>query len=219
MGRASLALRLAVLLILGPLSFGTLGCRTTTLASDQVDLREGVIKLYEQQLFDNVVRAHRRMPMLLVSYSALQGTVTTKVSGTGTLTKTALDNTFGAALASGNITDADTTTKSLAVTIGRDVALGVKGEPVTTSDPYDRIIKFADTAGSIMSCTTPPEHECEYVVIGKYDGVYYWVPTASRTAFFNLYNEAVLRFNPPKILNSLQELFDFANSPLIQRVQ
>lgn len=201
------------------LLMGSTACRSTTLASDQLDLREGVIKLYEQQLFDNVVRAHRRMPMLLVAYSSLQGTVTTKVSGTGTLTKTGLDNTFGGPLVSGNVTDADTTAKSLAVTIGRDVALGVKGEPVTTSDAYDKIIKFADTKGSIESSAIPPADEGEYVVIGKYDGVYYWVPSASRTAFFNLYNEAVLRFNPPKILNSLQELFDFANSPLIQRVQ
>jgi len=195
------------------------GCRSATLKSDQVDLREAVINLYREQLFDNIVRFKRMEPMLLVTYSQLQGQVTTKVSGSGTATKAELDNTFGAPPGVGNVTDVDTLTHSLSVTIGQDIALTLRGDPVTLADTYNAIIKFAQTAGYLERGKEPPGDANSYVAMKRFGDEYYWVPESARPAFIDLYNQTVLKFNPGKLFSTLQELMDFNSAPMIQSVQ
>ena len=199
-------------LLIAPLA----SCRTATLRHDQLDLREAVIDLYERQVFDNLVRVKLRKPLLMVSYGAMQGKITTKMSGSGEFTDAALDNTFGAAPGAGNITDADTNTLKVTVTLNRDVELGVKGEPVTEATVYNA---FIEASIEIKDCPTAPTEK--YVVMCKFDGQYYWIPEspANRSAFFDLYNKTVLRVNPARIFSNLQELFDRADSPEIKSVQ
>lgn len=193
-------------------------CRSTTLQHDQVDLRDSVIALYEEQVFDNVVRASRREPMLLITYSSLQGSVTTKVSGSGSLTKAATDNTFGAPPGVGNITDADVQTSNVTVSLSKDVLLSVKGDPVTVAESYDAFIAFAANPEYLAHSKTAPRPE-DVVVFKQYGDEYYWIPESARAPFFNLYNHTVLRMNPGRVFSTLQELWDLGDSSRIQQVQ
>src|ERR1051325_7222360 len=68
-------IRRATILLAALASMG-MGCRPRVLREDQYRFRAAVLDLLEDQLIDNLIRAHKGLPIVHIDYETIGGTVT-----------------------------------------------------------------------------------------------------------------------------------------------
>lgn len=153
------------------------GCRSDRLVSDQSCFRSQLLDLYTEQLMDNLIRAHKGLPILHVDYTNITGSMTD--SGTAGL---ALDFPGVTSTGGGSL----------------ECQLTVTGNPViANAEVYNAYLNFIALPDAlIQSAEAPPEGAAHIVQCD--DDCYYWVPITYRREFFDLAMRTIARADVPK---------------------
>jgi len=175
------------------------GCSTTLAKMDHMQMRSRMIEYTEDQIMDNLVRAHMRLPLVHFDLNKMDAIVKTGLSGTvsggQTLTRTGQGvstNSNGAIVSVvGTAINAAQRPFTFSASPSRDNTITVGVTPVlNANEVYEAYEYFANLPGSIICSPRPkvapgaedPHH------FGRTweDGKYYWVPTRYREEFFKL---------------------------------
>jgi hypothetical protein len=113
------------------------GCRAQLLESDQVEIRQSLLDMYQDEVMDNLIRTELRLPVIEVDYRTMTGTVTSLTKGTAGYSQTMTHNGFAG---SGGPT-VPIRQISAVPTFGAEqdntVQLTLTGEPVCDPTIYD----------------------------------------------------------------------------------
>jgi hypothetical protein len=174
--------------ILVLLSAGLSGCAVHELHSDQDKIRCSLLDLYTNQIMDNLIRAHNKMPIIQVDYANATATVTAKeMSSLGDMLVATHTNALTtAAMRVLALTNTTVNTLTTGGSLDHTNQVSVIASPVTASDAvYDAYEAFLAIDGSLnMTCEPPPPgtaHLCKRC--GKN---YYWVPVGYEREFLRL---------------------------------
>ena len=113
------------------------GCRSELLETDQLQIRQSLLDMYQDEVMDNLIRTQLRLPVIEVDYRTMTGTVTSLTRGTASYGQTMTHNSFAG---SGGPT-VPLRQISATPTIGGEqdntVQLTLTGEPVCDPTVYD----------------------------------------------------------------------------------
>ncbi len=128
----------AIFLVLLPFFF--VGCTTTHVQWDAVQMREGVVDYYNDEIMDNLIRAVNGQPFVHVDVAGLQAVATSKLAGSvgGGETRTRTNGTSPAMTAAGVVaTFSHMLTKPFTVSVNpeRDDNLTISSAPVIGALP------------------------------------------------------------------------------------
>ncbi len=115
------------------------GCTPHRLGYDHREMRNELLKAYDEQLLDNLIRAKRGEPLLHIRYGEIKGTAATNAKLSGTIADKDTDSVNGTTIIEG---DEDNTSASAEVSIAS--TMEVVGTPVL-DDPelYEAYRAFA----------------------------------------------------------------------------
>lgn len=169
-------------------ALGLVGCRSAQLGNDQADMRQTLLRLYEQQVLDNLIRAREKLPIVQIDYSNMTGT---------------LDQNAAAEL-SGTMTRQSNTPTALFATLLRFViyVVGLKasaseraqltltGQPVILVDSvYDEYLDALAKDPNLVEKAKEPLPDGSYHLKREFRGDTWYVANtdAKKAAFFKLY--------------------------------
>jgi len=162
---------LVVLALLSSCLFAS-GCAVAQAHRDQDQMRTALLDLYTNQVIDNLIRAHNRMPIIQLDYTQAQGMITVQSNA--------------------NLTDAFTTTGPNANLLTGMLGLQntnqitISASPVTTSNEvYDAYLQFLSEPDRLLATAEPPAAGTAHIC-RKCGDLYYWVPVWHRDKFFEL---------------------------------
>ncbi len=176
------------------------GCQTVKrVKSDHQGARDAVTDLQTLQVFDNVVRLHKGLPIVHVDYKLVNARTEDTLSGeigvTGSRERTrenGSSDTQGAALATvftgakKLVQDVDPRGNATGKTYSW---LQIDAAPVVqtahASKVYGAYLEFVDCDGNVECGRTPPAAH-EVVMRRQYGGTWFWIPTHARGAFRKL---------------------------------
>ena len=177
-------------------------CANSLLCYDQNRMRSCVNDLYTNQVMDNVIRVHNRLPIVQLDYSKITATVTVEtdpsLSGSDML---AWSRSTGLI---------PMRTLSKMRSLMQNISYGVSGkdtnvvtmsaDPVTTQDSiYTAYLQYDRIPDSLMESSEPPPCGAAHIV-RRCGRIYYWIPIAHRDDFFKLaLTTTVLRGQPLSI--------------------
>ena len=173
-----------LLAVLGTIS----GCKAHQVERDGVTFRTALINIYEEQAFDNLVRARSFRPYVQVAYHDLLVQEVDMVSGMITNTN-AGEKDPTTSFATGAVTQmlAKKLSNSLALqgNASRQGTMSFHADPITDkNDIYDNYQSFAFNPQFFKVNDHPPDKKVHY--IRKYDGRYFWIPCEAEPAFQDL---------------------------------
>ncbi|UUO08962.1 hypothetical protein M4951_11730 [Blastopirellula sp. J2-11] len=151
------------------------GCHATKpLRRDQDDFRQALLEMETNQIFNNLVRAKRGLPIIHVDYDRISGVVTQT----------------GNAQIGGSYTDivggAVTRVLSPSVSGKQDNQLGVTGNPVRDKpEVYVSYLQYLALGDGLVFTTFAPPPGSAHLCTETCDG-FYWVPTHRTGDFFKL---------------------------------
>lgn len=165
----------------------SIGCAVGQAHSTQDQIRCSLLDLYTDQVMDNIVRTHNRLPIVQLDYTQAQGMITVKntasVGDNQTWTKT---NVLSLPALTRMITKTSTNVLNGSLGLENTNQITIAAVPVTTSNEvYDAYIQFLSLPGSLVQTAEPPSDGAAHIC-RKYDDCYYWVPTFYRDQFFEL---------------------------------
>ncbi len=156
---------------------GVSACTSNRLAYDHRVMRDELLKLYDEQLMDNLIRAYNGQPLLQIKYGVIDGTSTTNAELSGTISDDdkAVIN-FGA---NNEFTDSDSTGGTGKVEITSEMKIA--GTPVLNDQELiDEYRNFAEKF--LQQTSDPPPHDAilsdtrQEWEKGRLRTMYYWVP-------------------------------------------
>ena len=170
------------------LSVSVSGCAVQQLHNDQDKIRCSLLELYSNQIMDNLIRAHNKLPIVQVDYANATATITAKeMSSLGDMPVLTHTNAFTSAVASMlALTNITVNTVSTAGSFDHVNQVSVIAAPVIASDAvYDAYESFLAIDGSLqVTCDPPPTsaaHLCK-----RCGEVYYWIPVGYEREFLRL---------------------------------
>jgi hypothetical protein len=167
---------------------GSSGCAVHELHQDQDQIRIALLDLYTNQIMDNLIRAHNKMPIIQIDYTSATAMVTMKE------TAGVMDNL--AATNAGVLTTAAAKTFAITKTtlntltgnglLDHTNQVYLTATPVTATDAvYDAYDEFLSMPGSLqITCDPPPDHAAH--LCKRCGKLYYWVPMEFQKAFLGL---------------------------------
>jgi len=162
-------------------AFALTGCRSAQLGHDQSDMRETLLRLYQSQILDNLVRTKLNYPIVQVDYSNLTGTVeqvaAAGVGGSARKEKSLFDDVKSLLL-------------SWSVTATETANLTMTGQPVITTDVvYQAYIDALQKDPDLVKPLADKEKLApgSYHVRHEFRGRTWYVPADKAPAFFKLY--------------------------------
>jgi hypothetical protein len=194
---------------------GLSGCRSAVLQKDQDRFRQVILDSYTNQIMDNVIRTANGMPIVVVDYTNITGTVTDMGSAGATPSQVTTDDTklaFGAILRLAQLTSRTVermfqNTAAWSVNASRMSQLSVTGTPVIDHpDVYRAYLEFVDKPGRLVRDCNPPPPGVAHITrkVGK---DYFFVPVEYRRDFFELaLKTTVMRGEP----TAAQEVYTVA---------
>lgn len=164
------------------------GCRAAQLGLDQSDMRVTLLKLYQEQVLDNLVRAKLHYPIVQVDYSNLTGTLNQVASATVGQTETRTNNT-PASNATGSLLDkVRTFVLNYSGTASQTANLTVTGQPVISTDSvYQAYLDALKNDPDIVKRADKQLQKGEYHLTHEFQGNTWYVPADMAEAFFKLY--------------------------------
>jgi hypothetical protein len=70
------------------------GCRSELLEQDQLEIRQSLLDMYQDEVMDNLIRTQLCLPVIEVDYRTMTGTVTSLSKGSAGYTQTMTHNAF-----------------------------------------------------------------------------------------------------------------------------
>lgn len=124
------------------------GCRSEQLGQDQHDMRSAMLRLYDDQLMDNLIRAKLRLPILQVDYSNATGTLEQDETANVQDTYTKVINNFASIptvtqLAAPAVRGTNTNAWQSGLTGTQKGTLTVTGQPLNNVDLVYELYKIA----------------------------------------------------------------------------
>jgi hypothetical protein len=164
------------------------GCAVYEMHKDQDLLRGTLLKLYTDQVLDNLIRASSGLPIIQIDYSSVGANVTVDASVTGgdsnTATHVSMLTMAAAKTAAITRTALNTIMGGASATNTNIVSL--TGNPVLSSDEvYNAYLEYLGIPGSLQkSCGPPPDGTAH--IWKRCNDWYYWVPLSFQKQFFDL---------------------------------
>jgi len=190
---------------------------------NQVEMRSALLEMYQDQVMDNLVRSHLRLPTMQIAYSNATGTATNLNKATLTGGRTETENHFASAgtsalrvlLYSLSLTDELDTTNQMTLT-----ANPVFNKEVSLA--YQNFMAEEDAAKTqfLMSSPKMPPKGTYTAAYKFQNSTYYYIPFSNSDhraadAFIRLYNDVAV-VAPPKASTFLDQ---FLNEQTLQRLQ
>ena len=153
------------------------GCRSRQLARDGIGARQALLRLYTDQLMDNLIRARNHQPFVQMRYYDLLVQETDTVGGGAEVGQSATTGPVGRTI--GKVFSVSASGSRVSLT-------SLKAEPVTDqNDVYQMYRDFAFNPYQFVVSHEPPP--CGTHIVRRHSGVYYWVPLEAAPAFAELY--------------------------------
>ncbi|HEY3964990.1 MAG TPA: hypothetical protein VGM05_10605 [Planctomycetaceae bacterium] len=173
------------------------GCAVYQLGSDQDKIRCTLLDLYTNQIVDNLIRAHNKLPIIQMDYSNATATVTMKeTSGVNNNLATTSANVFTAAAGMLVVTNTTLNTVTGMGSLDHTNQISVVGTPLaSTAAVYDAYEKFLSDGGLNVTCDPPSPgaaHVCK-----RSGNLYYWVPVEYQKEFLRLSLATTAQRAPP----------------------
>jgi hypothetical protein len=167
------------------ISVSLVGCRAGQLGHDQADMRETLLKLYQDQVLDNLVRTSLNFPIVQVDYNNITGTVQQTASATAGQTITTTRNSFLNATGA-LLRRVFTYVYNFSATGSEVATMTVTGQPVITTDSIYHHYVDAVAKGVILEVKGPVQ-DVKHHLVHKFQGKTYYVPSEKADEFFRLY--------------------------------
>jgi len=167
---------------------GLSGCAVFEAQKDQDKLRGALLDLYTNQIMDNLIRAHNRLPIIQLDYTTASAMVT--IAATGSFSDSHAETTSNVlSLPSKAVSATNTVFSTLMGSVGLSNTnqITLSATPlITANEVYDAYFEFlglGDDSLLVTSDQPPPgaAHICR-----KCDTLYYWVPVKYRDEFMKL---------------------------------
>jgi hypothetical protein len=113
------------------------GCRSELLQTDQVQIRQSLLDMYQDEVMDNLIRTQLRLPVIEVDYRTMTGTVTSLTKGTAGYTQTMTHNSFATSGSAVVPLRQISAVPSVGAEQDNTVQLTLTGEPVCDPTVYD----------------------------------------------------------------------------------
>jgi len=170
-------------------ALGLVGCRSAQLGNDQSDMRHTLLRLYEDQVLDNLIRTRERYPIVHVDYSNMTGTMNQAASATLGSTMTRTTNTPNPGFVN-TLLKVVTYVVNLSGTASETANLTMTGQPVIAVDSVyqeyiDALAQDPDLIAKLGKDKTLDSKD--YHLKREFQGDTWYVPAAKKDAFFNLY--------------------------------
>jgi len=133
------------------------GCRADILKRDQIEIRQALLDMYQDEVMDNLIRTKLMLPVIQVDYHTMTGTMTSLTKGIGGYSKEADRNQFGAA--AGSVTPVHVTKTFPSITGEQDEStqLTLTGEPVCDDKLYEAYEEYLYGSSAKAAPTGPHE--------------------------------------------------------------
>jgi hypothetical protein len=170
-------------------ALGLVGCRSAQLGNDQADMRQTLLRLYEEQVLDNLIRAKEKYPIVQVDYSNMTGTMNQVASTNVGSSMTRVTNTPSNALTSFFIRTV-TWVANFGASASETANLTMTGQPVIAVDSVyqeyiDALAQDPDLIAKLGKDKTLDSKD--YHLKREFQGDTWYVPAAKKDAFFKLY--------------------------------
>ena len=164
------------------------GCKAHQVERDGVSFRTALLNIYEEQSFDNLVRARTFRPYVQVAYHDLLVQEVDMVSGMITNTNSGEKDptkTIAAGVATQMFAKKLSNSFGLQGNASRQGTLSFHADPITDkNDIYEHYQAFAFNPQLLKISEHRPEGKIHYV--RKHEGRYYWIPCEAEPAFQDL---------------------------------
>jgi hypothetical protein len=162
------------------------GCRAEQLRTDQFEMRQALLRLYMDQIMDNLIRIRNDLPIIQLDYTQMTGTVTDQVNAGGGWNQSNTANRFAEGVTPTGSTRVLVNSYSVTSTGQQINQLTITANPVTNNnDVYDAYLEFLQDKDRLQVTASPPG-KLEAHIVREYEGQYYWIPKSAASAFFRL---------------------------------
>ena len=163
------------------------GCAVSQAHRSQDQIRCALLDLYTDQVMDNLIRAHNRMPIVQLDYTQAQGMITLKNTGSIGDSQSWTKNTaLSLPVLAKAVTRTTTNVLNAAAGLENTNQITISAVPVTTANEvYDAYLQFLTLPDSLIETASPPPAGTAHIC-RQYGDTYFWVPTAYRDKFFEL---------------------------------
>lgn len=185
------------------------GCQAKLLRNDQAAIRQSVLNLYEEQLWDNLIRVHQNRPIVQIDYTDLTGLATNRNAGAMNVTDEFIRNRrrFAPGDPIGEVAQFSPTSVARDVinptaSTEQSIQLGIKGNPVTAvPGVYQAYIDFVAEEKLRHHPDTHPTKLLDgdgkpianKVFVRETDSGYYYIPRQFERHFFQLFLTTTLQ--------------------------
>ncbi len=170
------------------ISLAFFGCRSTQLGIDQSGMRETLLRLYQDQVLDNLVRAKLHYPIVQVDYSNMTGTLGQTASATVGETDTRTNNIPMKGATGAVLSKVRSYVFNYGGTASQTANLTVTGQPVISEDSvYQAYVDAVEKDPDIIQPMDKPLPRDEIHLTHEFEGKTWYVPAKKADAFFKLY--------------------------------
>lgn len=177
-------------------TFCLAGCRAGQLRQDQTEIRNTLLRLYEDQVMDNLIRTRNFLPIVQIDYSKITGTIEHNAGGQAGGSQQVTDSSYAAvpagaaapAAAAFPIRRAVQDIVNFGASASQKNQLTITGEPVIVSnDVYDAYLEYLAIPDRLLAADKLPEDMDTVHLWRRFGNMYYWIPKEHAPKFFRLY--------------------------------
>ena len=169
-------------------SLSLVGCRAAQLGRDQGSMRDTLLGLYEDQVFDNLVRAKLNYPIVQIDYSNLTGTLTQAANTTVGGSETDVHNTYVAGAMGALLKKVSTSIFNYSVGASENAQMTMTGQPVIATDSvYKAYVDEVNKNPDIVKRVTGKPDLADAHLTHEFLGEKWYVPKDKAGDFFRLY--------------------------------
>jgi hypothetical protein len=175
------------LTLLAVLAIMSSGCAVSQAHNTQDQMRATLLDLYTDQVMDNLVRAHNRVPIIQLDYTQAQGMITVKnTAGLGNMNTSTTTRVTAIPAFTQMFTRTATNVFNATLGLENTNQITIAATPVTTlNEVYDAYLQYLSIEDSLIESAEPPPAGAAHIC-RKYCNTYYWVPVSCRDKFFEL---------------------------------
>jgi hypothetical protein len=180
------------------------GCRASQLESDQADIRTTVLRLYQQQVFDNLIRTKLNYPIIQVDYSNITGTVSQVASASVNEGYTHTHNSFAANAAGALISAVRSSVFGVGGAGSETASLTITGQPVINSDDVYKAYEDAIKDDHDIVTNEQPKFPDKVYLKQEFgpDHATWYISNAKASKFFKVYLATTVKRQPKAILTT-----------------
>jgi len=207
---------------------GIAGCGAKRLAHEHADMRQALLKLYEEQVLDNLIRAHNNRAIVQLDYSNVIGTLTESLGVETVGAASSLDNSFAQKPASGGneplksfpIDKVIGGSFSAKASSSQALQMALTAQPaILTSEIYnaylDYLRKFPNCLVKQDPDKEPPSRD-EVHCAQWFGEHYYYVPSSCGYEFFQLYLATTVQRDTTTVPTAFEFTIVFSEEPVAE---